>query len=155
MIGYDAGEGGGGSTSNWGESIRDAWDQVTETLHTRVTTIVEAVWDWVSTVVDVARWVLETIAVIYPVEWDSWHTAGDEGVCPECGPLDGLQWERGNAPGVAPPLHGNCRCEVVHAFTEWRTRYVQEWRLRWYSQETWEWNRTGWDWRTEVSTWWA
>lgn len=154
-IGYDPGTGGGyGSGSGWIDTIRDAVEQTKETLHTRITTTAEAVYGWVSSVVDVAIWVLELVAEIYPVEWDQWRTAGDERTCPECSPLDGLAWERGNA-HYTPPLHGNCRCEIVHAWTEWRTRWVQEWRLRWYSRERWEWQRTGWEWRTEISTWWA
>lgn len=156
-IGYDpGGDGGYGSGDGWIDSIRHAWNQTVATIHTRVDQIAEAVYGWVSTIVDVAMWVLEWIAEVYPVEWDQWTTAGDERTCPECGPLDGLAWERDGGPPVgAPPLHVNCRCQVVHAWTEWRTRWVQEWRLRWFSQERWEWQRTGWEWRTEVTTWWA
>ncbi|MDQ3044819.1 MAG: phage head morphogenesis protein [Chloroflexota bacterium] len=63
------------------------------------------------------------------VIWTSWATGDDERVCPECGPLDGLSWEEGAGP--EPPLHINCRCERVYAFTDWRTRYATVWELRW------------------------
>lgn len=52
--------------------------------------------------------------------WTRWETAGDERVCPECGPLDGVVWPAGEGPH--PPLHNQCRCARVIAFIEWRTR---------------------------------
>jgi hypothetical protein len=61
---------------------------------------------------------VEAVPLI-PVVWTRWQTAEDERVCPECGPLDGLVWEEGDGP--SPPLHGNCRCSRVFAFTEYRT----------------------------------
>lgn len=155
-IGYDAGAGGGyGSGDNWIGTIRQAVEETAATLHTRITSTLEAVYGWISTVVEVAIWVLELVAEVYAVEWDQWRTAGDERTCPECGPLDGVSWERGSNPLGSPPLHTNCRCMIVHAWTEWRTRWVPEWRLRWISQEVWEWKVSGWEWRTEIDTWWA
>jgi hypothetical protein len=55
-----------------------------------------------------------------PVVVTRWVTVPDERVCPECGPLDGLVWEQGSGP--EPPLHVNCRCARVYAWTEWRVR---------------------------------
>ena len=55
-----------------------------------------------------------------PIVWTRWVTQSDERVCPECGPLDGLVWQEDAGP--TPPLHVNCRCERVFAFTEWSTR---------------------------------
>jgi hypothetical protein len=43
-----------------------------------------------------------------------------------------------------PPLHVNCRCQRVRAVTEWRTRQVEAWRLRWTTRAAWEWQITGW-----------
>jgi len=40
-----------------------------------------------------------------------WHTNNDELVCDECGPLDNTQ--RGEDWESYPPLHPNCRCDVV------------------------------------------
>jgi hypothetical protein len=62
---------------------------------------------------------VEAIPLI-PIVWTSWHTTEDERVCPECGPLDGLTWEATDGP--MPPLHVNCRCTRVYAFTEYRVR---------------------------------
>lgn len=52
--------------------------------------------------------------------WTRWQTAEDEGVCPECGPLDGLAWPDGDGP--APPLHNHCRCAREFAFVELSSR---------------------------------
>lgn len=57
---------------------------------------------------------------LIPIVWTRWQTMEDERVCPECGPLDGLLWE--DTDGPFPPLHVNCRCARVYAFTEFRTR---------------------------------
>jgi hypothetical protein len=40
-----------------------------------------------------------------------WQTAGDDQVCPICGPLDGSQYDDDDGP--IPPLHINCRCVRV------------------------------------------
>ena len=66
---------------------------------------------------------------LVPEVWTRWATREDERVCPECGPLDGLVWPDGEGP--APPLHVNCRCARVHAFTRWRVRATTGWELRW------------------------
>ena len=44
----------------------------------------------------------------------TWNTAGDELVCPQCGPLDGVSIGVGEQFDgfYAPPLHVNCRCEI-------------------------------------------
>jgi hypothetical protein len=60
----------------------------------------------------------ELTAVIY----EQWLTAEDERVCWECGPLDWGVWEQGFGP--YPPLHINCRCVRVYAWTEYRTAEV-------------------------------
>ncbi len=59
-------------------------------------------------------------APLIPVVWTRWQTVEDERVCPECGPLDSIVWEETDGP--FPPLHVNCRCSRVYAFTEWRRR---------------------------------
>jgi hypothetical protein len=57
---------------------------------------------------------------LIPTVWTRWTTAGDEKVCPVCGPYAGRAWPAGEGPG--PPLHPNCRCSRVYAFTTWQTR---------------------------------
>ena len=43
--------------------------------------------------------------------YEAWVTAGDERVCPECGPLQGKWFQVGMGP--TPPLHDHCRCDRV------------------------------------------
>lgn len=52
--------------------------------------------------------------------WTRWETASDEKVCPICGPYAGHIWKKDDGPH--PPLHPNCRCQRVYAFTTWTTR---------------------------------
>ncbi len=52
--------------------------------------------------------------------WTRWETASDESVCPICGPYAGHVWKRDDGP--QPPLHPNCRCTRVYAFTTWTAR---------------------------------
>lgn len=49
--------------------------------------------------------------------WTRWETASDEKVCPVCGPYAGRVWLQNDGP--QPPLHPNCRCQRVYAFTTW------------------------------------
>ena len=74
-------------------------------------------------------WVLVERRELVPEPWTRWATVEDERVCPECGPLDGLVWPAGEGP--VPPLHVNCRCARVAAFTLWRVRATTGWELRW------------------------
>jgi SPP1 gp7 family putative phage head morphogenesis protein len=117
------------------EVFDNTWDHAVE--------ILEPVFRFVSRVVRIARWVLERVAVIYPIRWYQWQTANDERTCPECGSMQGRTWHEQQAIPT-PPLHVNCRCRVTHAWTEWRVRYVPSWRLRWFTRREWEWTRTGW-----------
>ncbi|MEZ4529585.1 MAG: phage minor head protein [Thermomicrobiales bacterium] len=48
-----------------------------------------------------------------------WETASDEKVCPVCGPYAGRVWRADDGP--QPPLHPNCRCQRVYAYTTWTT----------------------------------
>lgn len=125
------------------DDIEDAWDDTRDYLRDRVVDVLEPVYDWVERIVGAFFWVLEQVRVVYPVHFYRWITAGDERTCPECGRLNGATWEAGNAPAL-PPVHVNCRCRIVLAWTEWRTRYADEWRLRWRSWSEWEWRLTGW-----------
>lgn len=68
------------------------------------------------TVVQHARVVREAI----PMIWTRWETAADERVCPICGPYMGRVWQADEGP--QPPLHRNCRCRRVYAFTTWQIR---------------------------------
>lgn len=68
--------------------------------------------------------VAESIAVLAyrTVEleiWTRWETASNENVCPICGPYAGHVWRQNEGP--QPPLHPNCRCTRVFAFTTWKT----------------------------------
>jgi hypothetical protein len=142
VIGYDLGAMGGGYRGD-PDAVRETWDRVADYVSTRVPEVLEPVWDLVGRVVEVAQWVLEAVAQVYPVAWERWETAADERVCPECGPLHGMAWPEGE--GEAPPAHVNCRCTRVHAFTEWRTRWVPEWRLTWTTRTEFDWRITGWE----------
>ena len=115
-IGLDPGDGGGATAppaGTDGTGVLDPWGHEAEPAAET------GFWAWVA--VDAGT--------VYPVVWTRWETQEDERVCPECGPLDGLVWEEGA--GVMPPLHVNCRCERVYAWTEWRTREATTWELRW------------------------
>lgn len=142
MIGYDMGAMGGGRPID-PDAARATWDRITSYVERRLPDALEPVWDVVGRVIEIARWVLETVAEVYPVVWERWVTASDERVCPECGPMHGRAWPEGE--GEVPPLHVNCRCHREYAFTEWRTRYVAEWRLRWTSHTVFDWAITGWE----------
>lgn len=52
--------------------------------------------------------------------WTRWETASDERVCPVCGPFAGRVWRADDGP--QPPLHPNCRCQRVFAYTTWIVR---------------------------------
>ncbi|MEZ4506645.1 MAG: phage minor head protein [Thermomicrobiales bacterium] len=64
-------------------------------------------------VVEITHRVLE--AQVYT----RWETASDEKVCPVCGPYAGRVWRADDGP--QPPLHPNCRCQRVYAYTTWTT----------------------------------
>lgn len=142
MIGYDTGGGGGGRLPDI-DTIRDGWNETVDYVRDRVTDLLEPIYELVEQVVGAFIWVLETVEIVYPVVFERWQTAADERVCPECGPLHGMVWEAEQG-GPQPPLHVNCRCQRVVAWTEWRTRYVDEWRLRWTTWSEWDWTLTGW-----------
>ena len=115
-IGFDSGDFGGGSEdrTDWQNKL-DPWGDVREPDPA----VELGYWAWV----EIAR------RTLVPEVWTRWATVEDERVCPECGPLDGLVWPAGEGP--APPLHVNCRCARVHAFTLWRVRETTGWELRW------------------------
>jgi hypothetical protein len=61
-----------------------------------------------------------THRIIEAQVWTRWETASDEKVCPVCGPYAGRVWRVDDGP--QPPLHPNCRCQRVFAFTTWTVR---------------------------------
>lgn len=142
MIGADTGASGGLGQPIRRDAVRETWDEATGWMRDRLVDALEPVWDLVGRVVDAAIWVLERVAIVYPVIHERWETTADERVCPECGPLHGTTWPEGE--GFSPPLHVNCRCRRAYAHTEWRTRDVDEWRLRWTTRTEWEWQVSGW-----------
>ena len=118
-IGFDPGDFGGGVT-DWNPTPIDDPLDALNPWHDDPTPAPETgFWTWIET----------DASMVEPVVWTRWITRADERVCPECGPLDGQLWEDGSGP--RPPLHVDCRCGRVHAFTEWRTRLATTWELRW------------------------
>lgn len=82
---------------------------------------------WAERVRAVAQTVISNVSTAEPVRrdlaptfWTRWQTAGDERVCPVCGPYTGRSWPAGEGPN--PPLHPNCRCQRTYAFTTWSVR---------------------------------
>lgn len=143
MIGYDTGGPGG---TGWdpqpaADRIREVWNE-RDTWLPRVAAPLEPVWDLIEEVVERTITVLETIEIITPIPVERWVTAGDERTCPECAPLHGRTWREGDGP--APPLHVNCRCQRILAFTEWQRREVREWRQRTIPVTRLAWRITGW-----------
>ena len=60
-----------------------------------------------------------------------WVTATDERVCPTCGPMDGTSEAvskpfkvKGYGKTWAPPLHPNCRCDIVLDYVESEVRQL-------------------------------
>jgi hypothetical protein len=105
-IGFDRGDFGGAPPGLATVSVRPVLpepDQAGEPAE-------EERWSWI----DVLR------RLLTPVVYTRWVTMADERVCPECGPLDGLVWQTGDGP--SSPLHVNCRCQRVFAYTEWQWR---------------------------------
>lgn len=101
-IGFDRGDAGGAPLGLATVAVRPILDQPDESEVDR--------WSWI----DILRRLLR------PIVYTRWVTARDERVCPECGPLDGLVWEA--TAGPSPPLHVNCRCQRIFAYTEWHLR---------------------------------
>ncbi len=86
------------------QSVRQSvFDQVAQTALTLVEEFVEL-----------------THRIIESQVWTRWETASDESVCPTCGPYAGRVWRSDDGP--QPPLHPNCRCQRVFAFTTWTVR---------------------------------
>jgi hypothetical protein len=123
-IGFDAGEMGGGRDERAeGRAAREVAVREAEAAErggsVAAGAVERGVWAWV----EIVR------RALVPEVWTRWATVEDERVCPECGPLDGQTWPAGEGP--SPPLHVNCRCARVHAFTVWRVRPTAGWALRW------------------------
>ncbi|MGI8976988.1 MAG: phage minor head protein [Thermomicrobiales bacterium] len=143
MIGFDAGGPGGGG---WrpqpaADRVREMWDERDAWVR-RVARPLEPIWNLVENVGRRTISVLETVEILTPIHYERWVTAGDERTCPECAPLHGMTWRE--ASGPSPPLHVNCRCRRVFAFTEWQRREVQEWRQRSIPTVRRVWRITGW-----------
>jgi hypothetical protein len=82
----------------------------------------QSVFDQVASIaVTVVDEVIEiTHRILEAQVWTRWETASDEKVCPVCGPYAGRVWRAGEGP--EPPLHPNCRCQRVFAYTTWSVR---------------------------------
>ena len=106
-MGWDRG-GLGGSSRN---TATDRNQPIRNTWLDQVTTIAVSIVDEV----------VEIVHRTFEAEvWTRWQTAADEKVCPICGPYAGRAWKA--ADGPQPPLHPNCRCQRVYAFTTWTIR---------------------------------
>lgn len=142
-VGWEAGASVGGwantQTQTPLDSVREAGRWVAERTIEQVPR-----WELVQQGRDVWEWVLETIAERYPVAWFGWEVHPDERLCPECAIYAGDTWEA-DTWHPAPPLHVNCRCREYLHHVEWRTRYVETWRLQLRRQTWWEWDITSWD----------
>lgn len=143
MIGFDTGGPGGGGWDPQpaADRIRDVWND-RDTWLPRVTAPLEPIWEWIEEIVERTISVLETIEVLDPIRIERWVTAGDERTCPECAPLHGRTWQEGDGP--MPPLHVNCRCQRVFAWTDWQRREVLGWRQRTIPDVRLVWRITGW-----------
>ena len=89
---------------------------------TRNRTVRQGVFEQVADVaVTLVKDIVEiTHRIIEAQIWTRWETASDENVCPVCGPYAGRVWRADDGP--QPPLHPNCRCQRVFAFTTWTIR---------------------------------
>ncbi len=72
-----------------------------------------------------------------PVRYESWQTQSDERTCPVCGALDGQVWREDE--GFMPPVHDNCRCQRVYHHTEFRKRFIEQWKDVAVPRISWEW----------------
>lgn len=90
--------------------------------NTRNQSVRQSVFDQVATVaVILIEDVIEvTHRILDSQVWTRWETASDEKVCPVCGPYAGRAWRVDDGPH--PPLHPNCRCQRVFAYTTWTVR---------------------------------
>ena len=86
------------------------------TRHSVLDQVAEIAISVVEEIVEITHRILEAQV------WTRWETASDEKVCPICGPYAGRVWRAGDGPH--PPLHSNCRCQRVWAFTTWTTRIL-------------------------------
>lgn len=143
MIGFDTGgpSGGGWDPQPAADRIRDIWND-RDTWLPRVTAPLEPVWELFEDIIQRTISVLETIEILDPIRIERWVTAGDERTCPECAPLHGRTWTAGDGP--TPPLHVNCRCQRLFAWTEWQRREVLEWRQRTIPDVRLVWRISGW-----------
>lgn len=143
MIGYDTG-GSSGGTGGWTDletvwdTVTDLWDDIVDTVQF----VASAIWEWVETIVEIVRWVRVVVMEIYGVPMERWQTHADERTCPQCASRNGAIFEQGT--GEAPPLHTNCRCQRVFAYTDWRTRPVVTWQRQVEQIITGSWHITGW-----------
>jgi hypothetical protein len=96
----------GGSATRPPATSRNLFSR--QTLFDQVADIAVSVVDDVVTVVH---------RILEAEVWTRWETASDEKVCPICGPYAGRVWKKDDGP--QPPLHPNCRCQRVYAFTTW------------------------------------
>jgi hypothetical protein len=142
VIGYDTGgpNGGGWDPQPAADRLGEMWPE--RDWLSRSSGRLAPVWERVEEIVERAVSVLETIEVLTPIRMERWVTAGDERTCPECAPLHGRAWREGAGP--QPPLHVNCRCRRVHAWTDWQRREEQVWRRRMIPQARLNWRVTGW-----------
>ena len=98
----------GGASNRAQTTARNQLQSVRQSVFDQVAEIAVSV---VEDIVTVVHRILEADV------WTRWETASDEKVCPICGPYAGRVWRATDGP--QPPLHPNCRCQRVYAFTTW------------------------------------
>lgn len=123
--------------------VRNTAQAAPPTVRARTIDMLLPVMTRIGSAIRRSSWVLTRVSIRYPVRWFVWVTAHDERTCPECGAMHGRTWPE-DRPVPPPPLHVNCRCQVVLHHLEWRTRYIPTWQLRHTVEQVWTWTQTGW-----------
>ena len=80
------------------------------------------------------------------IRWEQFRAAMDERTCPECSPAHNREWredQRGRA--LRPPLHVNCRCQVVQHRVTYRIRFVPVYVRRSFTRTETRTVQTGWN----------
>jgi hypothetical protein len=103
----------------WVRNDSGASNRAQSTNRNHITAVRQSVFEEIA---EIALSVVEDVVIvahrILEAEvWTRWETASDEKVCPICGPYAGRTWRATDGP--QPPLHPNCRCQRVYAFTTW------------------------------------
>ena len=114
-----------------------------ETIGTRTVTTWAPVFGWVTRYVSIMQSVRVLKTQVYPVRWYRFAVAGDERTCPECNGANGTSWPEDSGAVISPPLHVNCRCQIVLDRIELRRREVWGWEQRTKQVAIQDWEQIG------------